>query len=419
MRRALSPCPARRHTAADRAARPARLRHRQNEPDAASTARSRAGERGAAPALEPARARRRARAVVARRLPRQGRGRSTSGPRGAARAGTSRRCSSAGTSGSAPRGGDGARRRHARHDSRRAGLHRRVQAHLPAAARPGRRTRLETSASCGYPETFVIDRQGRIAALAARPGRREFMREHGGAAPEGARRARCCWRSLLALALRPRRRSRRTARRPRSATSRTRSCARSAACRSDVASEAPQAQRERAFIQRLIDQCKSKEQIKTALVAEFGDRGARRCPTTQGDDASATCWCYVVPRRGSCWRRGGIAFAVAPLAAPRDRGRRRPPARRRATPPASTTTWSATTCDRRPGDGRHNRLRRLRASASCRSSRPACCRSCPATCRRSRASRSPSSRRAQARAKVLGPALIFCLSFTACSSRSG
>jgi cytochrome c-type biogenesis protein CcmH/NrfF len=39
----------------------------------------------------------------------------------------------------------------------------------------------------------------------------------------------------------------------------------------NVAEEAPSAKRERAFIQQLVDQCKSKEEIKTALVAQFGD----------------------------------------------------------------------------------------------------------------------------------------------------
>ena len=38
-----------------------------------------------------------------------------------------------------------------------------------------------------------------------------------------------------------------------------------------LASESPQAQRERAFIQGLIDDCRSKDEIKDALVAEFGD----------------------------------------------------------------------------------------------------------------------------------------------------
>jgi cytochrome c-type biogenesis protein CcmH/NrfF len=39
----------------------------------------------------------------------------------------------------------------------------------------------------------------------------------------------------------------------------------------NLAEEAPSAKRERAFIQRLVDQCRSKEEIKTALVAQFGD----------------------------------------------------------------------------------------------------------------------------------------------------
>jgi cytochrome c-type biogenesis protein CcmH len=39
-----------------------------------------------------------------------------------------------------------------------------------------------------------------------------------------------------------------------------------------LATEAPQAQRERDFIQREAEACKSKEQIKTELVAQFGPR---------------------------------------------------------------------------------------------------------------------------------------------------
>jgi cytochrome c-type biogenesis protein CcmH len=38
----------------------------------------------------------------------------------------------------------------------------------------------------------------------------------------------------------------------------------------NVSSEAPAARRERAFIQQQVDQCKSKQQIKDALVAQFG-----------------------------------------------------------------------------------------------------------------------------------------------------
>ena len=38
-----------------------------------------------------------------------------------------------------------------------------------------------------------------------------------------------------------------------------------------LATEAPQAQRQRAYIERLIADCKSKEEVKAALVAQFGD----------------------------------------------------------------------------------------------------------------------------------------------------
>jgi cytochrome c-type biogenesis protein CcmH len=39
-----------------------------------------------------------------------------------------------------------------------------------------------------------------------------------------------------------------------------------------VAEEAPSAKRQRVYIQREIDKCKSKQQIKDQLVAQFGDR---------------------------------------------------------------------------------------------------------------------------------------------------
>jgi cytochrome c-type biogenesis protein CcmH len=40
----------------------------------------------------------------------------------------------------------------------------------------------------------------------------------------------------------------------------------------ELATEAPQANRERAFIQREVQACKSKQQIKDELVAQFGTR---------------------------------------------------------------------------------------------------------------------------------------------------
>jgi cytochrome c-type biogenesis protein CcmH len=57
-----------------------------------------------------------------------------------------------------------------------------------------------------------------------------------------------------------------------------------------LARQAPQAQRERAFIGRLIASCRSKEEIKAALVGEFGPAVLAE-PSTRGFSASA----YAVP----------------------------------------------------------------------------------------------------------------------------
>ena len=64
-----------------------------------------------------------------------------------------------------------------------------------------------------------------------------------------------------------------------------------------LASEAPQAQRERAYIERLIAQCKSKDEVKQALVAEFGD-SVLALPGDQGDDDLGDVLVYVVPAVG-------------------------------------------------------------------------------------------------------------------------
>jgi len=76
-----------------------------------------------------------------------------------------------------------------------------------------------------------------------------------------------------------------------------------------LASEAPQAQRERAYIERLITSCKSKDQVKQALVAEFGD-SVLALPGDQGDDDLGDVLVYVVPALGLLLAAGGIAFAV-------------------------------------------------------------------------------------------------------------
>lgn len=64
--------------------------------------------------------------------------------------------------------------------------------------------------------------------------------------------------------------------------------------------ESPQAQRERAFIERQIDEGKTEAQIKDALVAEYGDE-VLALPPDSGFSLSA----YVVPI---------VAFLIAALA---------------------------------------------------------------------------------------------------------
>jgi len=57
-----------------------------------------------------------------------------------------------------------------------------------------------------------------------------------------------------------------------------------------LAIEAPQAKRERAFIQGLVERCESKDRIKAALVAEFGEEVLAE-PSRDGFDLAA----YAVP----------------------------------------------------------------------------------------------------------------------------
>jgi cytochrome c-type biogenesis protein CcmH/NrfF len=73
-----------------------------------------------------------------------------------------------------------------------------------------------------------------------------------------------------------------------------------------IATEAPQAQRERAFIQRLIDECKSKDEIKTALVAEFGDEVLAE-PGDDGFEIAA----YLIPLAALMGAAAAIALGVS------------------------------------------------------------------------------------------------------------
>jgi cytochrome c-type biogenesis protein CcmH len=86
-----------------------------------------------------------------------------------------------------------------------------------------------------------------------------------------------------------------------------------------LASEAPQAQRERAYIERLIRQCRSKDQVKQALVAEYGD-SVLALPGDEGDDSLGDVLVYLVPALGIVLAAAGIAFAVLRWRRPRKRG---------------------------------------------------------------------------------------------------
>lgn len=72
-----------------------------------------------------------------------------------------------------------------------------------------------------------------------------------------------------------------------------------------LATETPQAQRERRFIFELVEQCRSKEEIKAALVAEFGE-SVLALPGDDGFDLAA----YIVPALAGLMALGAIGFAV-------------------------------------------------------------------------------------------------------------
>jgi cytochrome c-type biogenesis protein CcmH len=86
-----------------------------------------------------------------------------------------------------------------------------------------------------------------------------------------------------------------------------------------LASESPQAQQERAYIERLIAQCKSKDEVKRALVAEFGD-SVLALPGDEGDTSASDVIVYVVPALGILLAAAGIAFAWIRWRRPRRRG---------------------------------------------------------------------------------------------------
>jgi cytochrome c-type biogenesis protein CcmH len=71
-----------------------------------------------------------------------------------------------------------------------------------------------------------------------------------------------------------------------------------------LATESPQAQRERALILRLVDRCQTKGQIERRLVVEYGS-DVLASPPSGGFDATA----WLVPALGLLGLAGGLAGA--------------------------------------------------------------------------------------------------------------
>jgi cytochrome c-type biogenesis protein CcmH len=72
-----------------------------------------------------------------------------------------------------------------------------------------------------------------------------------------------------------------------------------------LATEAPQAQRQRELIQRLVADCRSKKEIKSVLVAEFGDE-VLALPEDEGFDLAA----YLVPAIAILLAAAAVGFAA-------------------------------------------------------------------------------------------------------------
>jgi cytochrome c-type biogenesis protein CcmH len=77
-----------------------------------------------------------------------------------------------------------------------------------------------------------------------------------------------------------------------------------------LAEEAPQAQRERAYIEQLIADCRSKDQIKRALVAQFGE-AVLAMPGDAGDDGGLEDkLIYIIPGVGLLLAAAAIALTA-------------------------------------------------------------------------------------------------------------
>jgi cytochrome c-type biogenesis protein CcmH len=100
-----------------------------------------------------------------------------------------------------------------------------------------------------------------------------------------------------------------------------------------LATEAPQAQQQRAFIEEQIAKCRSKDQIKRALVAQFGEGVLALPGDDSGDEDLGDVLVYVIPALGLLlamtgigyallrWRRDGTRRGRAAVATGKDSGR--------------------------------------------------------------------------------------------------
>jgi cytochrome c-type biogenesis protein CcmH len=91
--------------------------------------------------------------------------------------------------------------------------------------------------------------------------------------------------------------------------------------------EAPQADRERAFIARLIGECRSEREIKAALVAQYGP-SVLALPQAEGFRLAA----YLVPALAAALVAAGLAFVALQR-------------RRRRSPPGLVAASSVDPCD--------------------------------------------------------------------------
>ena len=95
----------------------------------------------------------------------------------------------------------------------------------------------------------------------------------------------------------------------------------------ELASEAPQADRERELIQRLVADCRSKDQVKDVLVAEFGEE-VLAVPDDEGFELTA----WLLPALGLLVAATALGFAAVRWR----RGRQEPGAASPASPGAAS-----------------------------------------------------------------------------------